>query len=207
MRLHRDDFEMLKVIGRGAFGEVRNSVNPCCFFGMFYSAGKSPLNHCSLCHIIVFSAFLSFVFMTHFVCPTKTPNYQSSIHVPLKHLISSHKPKPLPLSWVSLLSPCQFPRDLGLALDCYSWAGTNLGILYRSFVLQGNVLLVPALKHLDCSLHAQCTFLFFFFTNLSSITVSRLHFPPVQHDWIRLKFSVENIQWAHLAQHTALFGT
>lgn len=23
MRLHRDDFEMLKVIGRGAFGEVR----------------------------------------------------------------------------------------------------------------------------------------------------------------------------------------
>uniref|UniRef100_A0A4W5KMM2 Protein kinase domain-containing protein n=1 Tax=Hucho hucho TaxID=62062 RepID=A0A4W5KMM2_9TELE len=24
MRLHRDDFEMLKVIGRGAFGEVKN---------------------------------------------------------------------------------------------------------------------------------------------------------------------------------------
>lgn len=26
MRLHRDDFEMLKVIGRGAFGEVRCPV-------------------------------------------------------------------------------------------------------------------------------------------------------------------------------------
>lgn len=26
MRLHRDDFEMLKVIGRGAFGEVRLPV-------------------------------------------------------------------------------------------------------------------------------------------------------------------------------------
>lgn len=24
MRLHREDFEILKVIGRGAFGEVRN---------------------------------------------------------------------------------------------------------------------------------------------------------------------------------------
>ena len=27
MRLHRDDFEMLKVIGRGAFGEVRLPVD------------------------------------------------------------------------------------------------------------------------------------------------------------------------------------
>lgn len=26
MRLHREDFEILKVIGRGAFGEVRDKV-------------------------------------------------------------------------------------------------------------------------------------------------------------------------------------
>lgn len=108
MRLHRDDFEMLKVIGRGAFGEVRNSVNPCCFFGMFYSAGKSPLNHCSLCHIIVFSPFLSFVFMTHFVCPTKTPKLsvkyscppQASYQQPQTQTPSSQlsfPPLPLPI--------------------------------------------------------------------------------------------------------------
>lgn len=32
LRLHRDDFEMLKVIGRGAFGEVRLPVVFCFSF-------------------------------------------------------------------------------------------------------------------------------------------------------------------------------
>ncbi|GAA6095818.1 serine/threonine-protein kinase MRCK beta isoform X1 [Tachysurus ichikawai] len=32
MRLHRDDFEMLKVIGRGAFGEGPGLALLCCFW-------------------------------------------------------------------------------------------------------------------------------------------------------------------------------
>lgn len=29
MQLHREDFEIIKVIGRGAFGEVRDSLTLC----------------------------------------------------------------------------------------------------------------------------------------------------------------------------------
>lgn len=161
MRLHRDDFEMLKVIGRGAFGEVRN---PCvvkrlslpndfqeqaAFLACFKAQGNHLWNHCRLCHIVRFVlVFLSFVFMTHFACPTKTPKYQRSICVPLKHLIGNRKLTPSSHLIFSSL-PLPILRGPGLALDCYSWAGTNLGILDGWFVLQRNVLLVLAVKGFD----------------------------------------------------------
>lgn len=36
MRLHREDFEILKVIGRGAFGEVRTYRRPASCFGSYF---------------------------------------------------------------------------------------------------------------------------------------------------------------------------
>lgn len=54
MRLHRDDFEMLKVIGRGAFGEVRKTALTYClkcvpfFFQLsMFSSERAP-PRCSL---------------------------------------------------------------------------------------------------------------------------------------------------------------
>lgn len=43
MRLHREDFEILKVIGRGAFGEVRERIygrSANCFESYFIQSEK-----------------------------------------------------------------------------------------------------------------------------------------------------------------------
>ncbi len=164
MRLHREDFEMLKVIGRGAFGEVRNLAKPRCLFGMFKSAGKSPLNHCSLCHIAWFVFGISkLCFHVPFCVSNENPKLSAKVFMSPSSILSAATNRtPFLPSEFPFSPPCQFPGDLGLALDCYSWAGTNLSILDCSFVLHGNVLLVPAVKHLDYSLHAQCSFLFLY---------------------------------------------
>ena len=43
LRLHRDDFETLKIIGRGAFGEVRVGLRPCNCGSVNVGVGASVL--------------------------------------------------------------------------------------------------------------------------------------------------------------------
>ncbi len=104
MRLHRDDFEMLKVIGRGAFGEVRN---PRCLFGMFKSAGKSPLNYCSLCNIVWFVlVFSKLCFHVPFCVSNENPKLSAKVFMsPSSILSAATNQTPFLSSEFPLLSP------------------------------------------------------------------------------------------------------
>lgn len=145
-------------------------------FGMLQNAGKSPLKSLqTLPYCVVCFGISSFVFMTHFAFPTKTPEYQRGIRVALKHLIDNRKLTPSShLIFPSL--PLPILRGPSLVLDWYSWAGTNLGILDGWFVLQQNVLLVPEVKDVYYY-HTQSSFLFlynFVFCNFLFCSTSTL---------------------------------
>ncbi len=119
MRLHRDDFEMLKVIGRGAFGEVRN---PRCPFGMFKSAGKSPLNYCSLVWFVF--GISKLCFHVPFCVSNENPKLSAKVFMSPSSILSAATNQTPFLS-------SEFPFSLPLPIPQGSRPGVGLLFLGR----------------------------------------------------------------------------
>lgn len=137
MRLHRDDFEMLKVIGRGAFGEVSSTWttitrSPC---------PKSVVlmfmwDHDGFCHAPLRGTYTS----------KKNPInilYSKRFSSPCEALLDSSKlvPTSPPLPPPDFSSPfvLSVPLGPGPALLCCFWDGTDLGVWDGSFTELWNV--------------------------------------------------------------------